>query len=92
MLFKNTLIGVVLPVSAGAIPRPGENHFILSFPLLFFFFPFLMLLHNKIPFTRVTYLHWEILITNPIKFNSSAQIESHQHLILSGEQIERVYF
>lgn len=37
MLFKNTLIGVVLPVSAGAIPRPGENNFILSFSLLFFF-------------------------------------------------------
>lgn len=87
MLFKNTLIGVVLPVSTGAIPRPGENPFLFSS-----FFFFLMLLYNKIPFTRVTYLHWEILITNPIKFNSFAQIESSQHVILSGEQIERVYF
>lgn len=38
MLFKNTLIRAVLPVSAGAIPRPGENNFILSFFLLFFLF------------------------------------------------------
>lgn len=38
MLFKITLIGVVLSVSAGAIPRPGENNFILSFILLFFLF------------------------------------------------------
>lgn len=58
----------------------------------FFLFFFSILLCNKILFTRVTYLHWEILITNPIKLNSSVQIKSCWHLILSRDQIEWVYF
>ena len=38
MLFRSALTGTVLLVSAEAIPRPGENHFILLF--IYFYFCF----------------------------------------------------
>lgn len=81
MLFRSALTGTVLLVSAEAIPRPGENHFILLF--IYFYFCFITIYIYI--YILVTYLHGDILITNPIRLSSSVQIKSCQHIIHSRE-------